>query len=298
MPIVVTLVAPPSTAIPAAAIEAVREVGGGRAEATWLEADRACDVVIGAATGSARSALRRPLADALCGFAVDWAVQADGRRRKRLLVSDMDSTITEQECIDEIADFAGLRGEVAGITRRAMAGELDFVAALQERVALLAGLGEDVLGRVMADRITVTPGAATLVATMRRHGAYTVLVSGGFTFCAADIAARLGFDTYRANRLIVESGRLAGRVGEPVLDRAAKLESLLAACSRLGIEPDDALGLGDGANDLGLIETAGLGVAYRAKPILANAANALIEHGDLTAALFFQGYRREEFALA
>ncbi|NND49278.1 MAG: phosphoserine phosphatase SerB, partial [Rhizobiales bacterium] len=214
----------------------------------------------------------------------------------RLLVSDMDSTIIGQECVDEIAECAGVGSEVAAITERAMAGELNFRAALAERVGLLKGLDEAALDRVMAEKITLNPGATTLVATMRQHGAFTLLVSGGFTFCASEIAERAGFDDFAANRLIVEDGKLAGRVAEPILGREAKLAHLLAACQRLAIEPADVLGLGDGANDLALIENAGLGVAYRAKPILADHADGRIDHTDFTAALYFQGYRRADFA--
>ncbi len=270
---------------------------GQKSDPTWIEPDLACDFYIDNPAHETMVRLRRDLTLALTGFTIDWAVQPDSRRRKQLLVCDMDSTIIGQECVDEVAEFAGVRDEVSRITKRAMAGELDFEQALTERVALLQGLDEAALGQIMAERITLNPGVATLVATMRKHGAYALLVSGGFTFCAGEISDRAGFDAFEANRLIIEEGKVAGRVAKPILGREAKLGHLLAACSRLGLDPDDAMGLGDGANDLALIENAGLGIAYRTKPILAEKSDGRIDHTDLTAALYFQGYRRSDFAI-
>ncbi|HUF86239.1 MAG TPA: phosphoserine phosphatase SerB [Thermohalobaculum sp.] len=221
------------------------------------------------------------------------AVPAQGRR-KRLLIADMDSTIIPVECIDELADDAGVKAEVAAITARAMAGELDFAGALRARLALMQGLSETALARVFAERIRLNPGAATLVRTMAAHGAHTALVSGGFSFFTERVAAAAGFAEHRANRLIFKDGRLAG-VAEPILGREAKLAALGEITARLGITPAAAIAVGDGANDLAMIEAAGLGVAYRAQPALEARADALIRHADLTALLHLQGYAESEF---
>ena len=215
-------------------------------------------------------------------------------RRKRLLVADMDSTIIPVECIDEIADFAGVRDRVQPVTERAMRGEIGFEDALRERVALIGGLGEDRLQAVYDARIRLTPGARALVRTMRAHGAHTALVSGGFTFFTRRVAEAAGFHEHRANRLLAEAGRLTGRVAEPVLGRAAKLDALRELVTALRIAPKDALAVGDGANDLAMIEAAGLGVAFHAKPVVAGRAGASIRHGDLTALLYLQGYAADE----
>ncbi|MEL6374871.1 MAG: phosphoserine phosphatase SerB [Pseudomonadota bacterium] len=218
-------------------------------------------------------------------------------RRKRLLVADMDSTIINQECIDEIAVVAGVGARVAAITERAMRGELDFEAALNERVALLTGLPVSTLHDVFDNRITLMAGATTLIATMKAHGALCALVSGGFTFFTSRIAAKVGFDTNRANTLEIVDGALTGQVTPPILGRAAKLEALQALSDAQGLTRDQTLAVGDGANDLAMIEAAGLGIAYRAKPIVAAKADAAINHGDLTALLYLQGYRDADFAL-
>jgi phosphoserine phosphatase len=216
-------------------------------------------------------------------------------RRKRLFVADMDSTMIEQECIDELADYAGLKAHVAAITERAMRGEIAFEPALRERVALLKGLPVSVVDEVLEKRITLTPGGRTLVATMRANGAHTCLVSGGFTLFTERVAAMLGFDEHRGNTLVVEEEKLAGRVQEPVLGRDAKLATLMKLRSRFGLTGQDTLAAGDGANDLAMIEAAGLGVAYHAKPKVAEAAHARIDYGDLTALLYLQGYARADF---
>jgi len=216
-------------------------------------------------------------------------------RRKRLLVADMESTIIQQECLDELAVFAGVQEQISGITARAMRGELDFEAALKERVGLLNGLDANLLQRVY-DHVTLMPGAETLVATMRAHGATCALVSGGFTFFTERIAARLGFNLHRANTLEITNGRLAGTVGLPILGREAKLQTLQELARDGSLQPAETLAVGDGANDLAMIQAAGLGVAFRAKPILKERATASIVHGDLTALLYLQGYRREDFA--
>jgi phosphoserine phosphatase len=201
-----------------------------------------------------------------------------------------------QECIDELADHVGVKQHVAAITERAMRGEIEFAPALRERVALLKGLRASVVDEVIADRIRLTPGARTVVATMRRHGAWTCLVTGGFTLFTQRIAAMIGFDESRANILVVGAdGRLTGEVAEPIFARDGKLAMLIGLRERLGLAPEQTLVAGDGANDIAMIEAAGLGVAYHAKPKVAAAAAARIEHGDLTALLYAQGYRRDEF---
>ena len=222
-------------------------------------------------------------------------VQPEGGRRKRLLLADMDSTLIGQECIDELADFAGLKSRVAAITERAMRGEVAFEPALRERVALLAGLPETIVAAVLAQRITHTPGARALVATMRANGAYCALVSGGFTLFTGPVAASLGFDEHRGNTLLVRDGVFTGQVAEPILGREAKLRALIELRGRLGISPELTLAVGDGANDLAMLGDAGLGVAFRAKPAVAAAAHARIVHGDLSALLYAQGYAARDF---
>ncbi len=221
-------------------------------------------------------------------------VPDDDDRRKRLLLADMDSTIIGQECIDEIARFAGVGDHVAEITERAMRGELDFEAALSERIALLQGFEEATLERVAREHLSITPGARELVATMRHNGAYCVLVSGGFRYFTNRIGAAVGFDENRANTLEIEAGRLTGRPVLPILGREAKRDTLRELQARLALSPTATLAVGDGANDLAMIEAAGLGVAFRAKPLVNTAADAQVQHGDLTDLLFLQGYRAEE----
>lgn len=216
-------------------------------------------------------------------------------RRKRLLVADMDSTMIRQECVDELAAEAGLRAKVAAITERAMRGEIAFAPALRERVLILKGLPAEVIGRVLARRIEIMPGARMLVATMRASGAHTALVSGGFTAFVEPIAARIGFDEARANRLLLDGDLLSGRLAEPIQSAEAKENALIELAGRLRLKPDETLAVGDGANDAGMIHRAGLGVGYRAKPALKAIAGAIIDHADLTGLLFLQGYSREEF---
>src|SRR5665811_1162430 len=227
---------------------------------------------------------------------IDIVVQPQAFRRKKLFLADMDSTMIGQECIDELADFAGLKAHVAEITGRAMRGEIEFEPALRERVALLKGMPVSVVDEVLAKRITATSGGRELVMTMRAHGAWTCLISGGFTLFTSAVAAMIGFQENRANELKVEDGRLTGEVREPILGRAAKLATLIELRETFDLDNIDTLVVGDGANDLGMIENAGLGVAYHAKPAVAAAAAARIDHGDLTALLYAQGYRRDEFA--
>jgi phosphoserine phosphatase len=228
----------------------------------------------------------------------DWAVTPEANRRKRLLISDMDSTIIGQECLDELADFAGLKAQVSAITERAMRGELDFATALTERVAMLKGLDLSALEACYSQRVTLNPGATALVATMKAHGARCVLVSGGFRFFTSRVAKAAGFDIDRANSLIDDGRTLTGTVGQPILGREAKLAALRDEAAALGLVSADAVALGDGANDLDMIRAAGLGIAYKAKPIVAAETLARIEHTDLTAALFFQGYAESEIVAA
>jgi phosphoserine phosphatase len=275
-------------------------LGVERVSARWLAPGEAWEGVTNAPMDESPRALAERIRAALAPLPLDVnVVQHDPKhRRKKLFVADMDSTMIGQECIDELADFVGLKTHVAAITDRAMRGEIAFEPALRERVALLKGLRSDVIGKVIAERLSLTPSARALVATMRAHGAYTCLVSGGFTAFTHAIAERIGFDENRGNTLLIEpDGSLAGAVAEPILGREAKLASLRELRDRLQLSRDDTLAVGDGANDLAMISEAGLGVAYHAKPAVAAAAQARIDHGDLTALLYLQGYQREEFVV-
>lgn len=234
---------------------------------------------------------------AVAGHPVDVIVQEQEGRRKKLLIADMDSTMIGQECIDELADVVGLKEHVSAITARAMNGEIPFESALRERVALLKGLKASVVADVIRQRITLAPGGPELVATMKKNGGHTALVSGGFTCFTGPVAAMLGFDENQANLLIEENGVFSGLVEEPILGRQAKADALVSISKRLGISPLDALAVGDGANDLSMLEIAGSGVALHAKPSVAAQARHRIDHGDLTALLYMQGYRKSDFAL-
>lgn len=259
----------------------------------WLDETVACDLVLPDRLPPANA--EATLRDLLALTPLDIVVQDAARRRKKLLIADMDSTMIDQECIDELADEIGIREHVAAITARSMNGEIAFEPALRERVALLKGLASSVIGEIIERRITLASGGRELVATMRADGAWTALVSGGFDAFTAPIAARLGFHENHANRLVEEDGRLAGKVVEPILGRAAKARSLLTIATRLGITPADAIAVGDGANDLDMLALAGTGVALHAKPAVASAARVRIDYGDLTALLYLQGFRRSEF---
>jgi phosphoserine phosphatase len=229
---------------------------------------------------------------------VDVIVHAPGSREKRLLVADMDSTMIGQECIDELADYAGVKPQVAEITERAMHGELDFAGALHERVALLSGLNEGVIAQCLAERIRPTAGAETLVRTMRARGAATILVSGGFTAFVAPIAEAIGFDRFEANVLTVRDGKLSGSVEGRIVDSQVKHDALVEARERLGLSPDETMAIGDGANDIPMVEEAGLGIAYRAKPALAAVADARLDHHGLDALLWAQGIPRAQWVAA
>jgi phosphoserine phosphatase len=241
------------------------------------------------------ASVRAAAEKALDGLPVDACVQPWSGRKKRLFVADMDSTIINVECLDELADFAGVKDQVAAITERAMRGELEFEGALRERVAMLKGLGLDALQRAYDERVRLNPGARTLVETMAANGARCVLVSGGFTFFTQRVAQAAGFHAQRANTLTEDGAALAGTVGEPILGREAKLAALKEEAAALDIPLSETLAIGDGANDLAMIEASGLGIAYRAKPVVSAQAHARIDHADLTAVLYFQGYRAEEF---
>jgi phosphoserine phosphatase len=300
MKLVATLVSNPAApAIDEAALAAAVAALPSPAEATVLAPGVAADLVFAADGGDVGRTARRALAEAmraaLGARPVDVFVQRAEGRRKRLLVADMDSTLIGQECIDELAAELGLKPKIAAITERAMRGEIAFEPALRERVALLAGLDAGVVETVFRERIVATPGAATLAATMRANGGYAAIVSGGFTVFTERVAAALGFDEHNANELIIEAGRLAGRVTEPILGQDAKRERLHALAARLKLSLSETLAVGDGANDLAMIRDAGLGVAFRAKPAVAAEADARVDHGDLTALLYFQGYRSVEF---
>jgi len=269
--------------------------GSTRGETLWLSEHEAWQVQFSVSEPPDADQVRATVAEALANLPVDVnVVSDDASRRKKLLVADMESTIIEQECLDELADHIGLRDRISEITARAMRGEIAFEEALKERVGLLKGLDADVLEKLY-DRITLVPGARELVATMRANGAYCALVSGGFTFFTERIAARLGFHTHQANTLDIVDGRLTGTVSPPILGREAKLAALERLRRELNLQPEETLAVGDGANDLDMIRAAGLGVAFRAKPVVTAAARASIRFGDLTALLYLQGYTRKEF---
>ena len=255
----------------------------------WIDADAAVDIDFIGDSLAARASLEGVFAG------VDLVVQPRAGRRKALLIADMDSTMITVECIDELADYAGIKAQVAEVTERAMRGELDFEGALDARVALLAGLDEGAIDRCLAERVRTMPGAVPLVRTMRAGGALAILVSGGFTRFAEPVAARIGFDRAIANRLLVAEGQLTGEVAKPIVGAATKEATLNAAITERGLTAAQTLAVGDGANDLPMIRAAGLGVAYHAKPIVAAAAAARIEHGDLTALLWAQGIPRAEW---
>jgi phosphoserine phosphatase len=271
------------------AVESLRDAWGG-GDAVWLDPGVAAEFALEAVPANLWEVW-----DGFQAMGIDLAVQPAVGRKKRMLIADMDSTMIQQECIDELADEAGVGPYVAGITARAMNGELEFEAALRARVGLLKGLEEAVIARVIRDRITLMPGGPALVATMRGNGGYAALVSGGFTAFTGAIAGVLGFDENRANTLLVESGRLTGAVAEPILGRAAKVQALEEISARLGISPAEAVAVGDGANDLGMLGLAGMGVALHAKPSVQAECQVRVNHGDLSALLYLQGYRRDEF---
>jgi len=293
MAFVATLVANPSNPVLTARLAETAEAAVPSSGLYWLADGIACDIVLRDGTDPATAEIS--LRAAIGSQKVDVVVQNAETRRKTLLIADMDSTMIGQECIDELAAEVGLKEQVATITARAMNGEIAFEPALIERVALLKGLPIGVVDEVIAKHITLTPGGPQLIATMKAKGFYTALVSGGFTVFTSRIAATLGFDENRANILIEKDGYLTGEVAEPILGKQAKVDALIEIASRLGITTDDAMAVGDGANDLGMIQLAGSGVALHAKPTVAAQAKIRIDHADLTALLYIQGYRKSDF---
>ena len=295
MSLVATLICNPANpALDSTVLDGARAILPSPGPAKWLWDEVAADIPFGDGHEDMADIAER-LREAREDLPIDIVVQPQAARRKKLFLADMDSTMIGQECIDELADFVGLKAHVAAITERAMRGEIAFEPALRERVALLKGLSVDVVGKVIDERIRLTPGGRELVATMRAHGAYTCLISGGFTLFTQTIAEKIGFQENRGNTLVVRDGKLTGEVSEPIIGRDAKLATLIELREGFDLDNIDTLVAGDGANDLGMIAEAGLGVAYHAKPAVAAAAAARIDYGDLTALLYAQGYRREEF---
>jgi phosphoserine phosphatase len=293
MPHVLTLIAPPGqlpAALPARLRSALQGLGASAGAPDWLAPEEAADLPFdNLSPDQAVAAARMALEDA----PVDAIAQPAEGRRKKLLVADMDSTIVTSETLDELAAYAGLKEKIAEITRRSMNGEIDFRQALVERVGMLKGLSTEALEATW-ERTEIMPGAASLVATTRAHGAFCCLASGGFTFFTGRVASRLGFDLHVSNTLLHEAGRLTGLVAEPIFDRDAKLVTLKRLAAEQGLALAETLAVGDGANDLDMIRAAGLGVAYRAKPVVASAARARVDHADLTALLYAQGYRASD----
>jgi phosphoserine phosphatase len=283
--VLVLIAAPGSRAIGPEVLGLVRELGGGAPH--WLAEGDACEVPDFERLPEFMVDIRR--------FPIDAAVVSIHNRRKRLLIADMDSTMIQQECIDELGVEAGVGDRIKDITLRAMKGELDFEGALKERVKLLKGLDAGIIDRIIRERITYMPGGRTLIATMKAHGAHTALVSGGFTPFTSRVAAVLGFDEDQANELIIADGILTGEVGYPILGQQAKVDALRRITAKLGLDPADALAVGDGANDLAMLSEAGIGVALHAKPYVQEGSLIRINHGDLTALLYLQGYTKAQF---
>ncbi|WP_281927406.1 phosphoserine phosphatase SerB [Roseibium album] len=296
MPLVATLVSTPTApAVDQDLVRRAQEALGASETATVLSTGVAADIRFEGPNASAAMTLLREIT----GTApVDIFVQPEEGRRKLLLIADMDSTMIRQECIDELAAELGLKERISDITERAMRGEIEFEPALRERVALLAGLPVSAIDTVLSNRIVLMPGGRTLVQTMKSKGAYCALVSGGFTHFTRAVAAMIGFDENQANTLLETDGRLAGKVSEPILGREAKRVRLEELVSQQKLSFEDTLAVGDGANDLAMIERAGSGVAYRAKPAVAEIADFRVDHGDLTALLYLQGYSESEFVLS
>ncbi len=296
MALVATLVANPSNPVLTAAIAEKAADAAKASGLYWLADGVACDIAL--RDGTEATAAHAAITAVIGSAPIDIVIQDQDTRRKKLLIADMDSTMIGQECIDELAAEVGLKDKVAAITARAMNGEIAFEPALRERVALLKGLPISVVDEVIAKRITLTPGGMELIATMKAKGYYTALVSGGFTVFTSRIAATLGFDENRANILLEENGHLTGFVAEPILGKQAKVDALEDISKKLGISPEEAMAVGDGANDLGMLHLAGAGVALHAKPAVAAEAKIEINHADLSALLYIQGYRKTDFVTA
>ncbi|MDO6485424.1 phosphoserine phosphatase SerB [Shimia thalassica] len=292
MYIATLLTSPATPTLDPALVESLRNAWGG-GDADWLAVDEAAAFTLDTMPDN-----RWDVWADLQNMGVDLVILPAEGQRKKMLLADMDSTMIQQECIDELADEAGVGDRVKDITARAMNGELDFEGALTERVGLLEGLDESVIDKVLHERITFMPGGATLLATMKANGAYAALVSGGFTAFTTKVAGELGFDENRANTLLVEGGKLNGDVQRPILGREAKIQALKEITERLGLGHDDVMAVGDGANDLGMLHLAGAGVALHAKPSVAAECDIRINFGDLTALLYIQGYNKSDFAQA
>lgn len=277
-------------------IERVRQCLDTTGDEEWLAENEACDLFI--ETVQSASAITERARDALLGTAIDAVCTPKMGRRKKLFISDMDSTVINQECIDELGDAIGLGSQITEITAAVVNGEIGFSDALRKRLALMKGMERTVLESVYEKRITLKAGARTLVQTMRHHGAYCVLVSGGFSFFTSRIAERIGFHKHQGNELAFEDGKLTGEVLEPILGRSAKLKTLMRLCDEKGLEPLDVLAAGDGANDIKMIKAAGLGVAFHGSESLKEQANASIDHTNLTALLYIQGFRKSQFVLS
>ncbi|MDR6756582.1 phosphoserine phosphatase [Mycoplana sp. BE70] len=295
MALVATLIANPSNPVLSPSISERAADAVNASGLYWLADGVACDIALRDGTDAA--AAREKLHALISGAPIDLVVQEAETRRKKLLIADMDSTMIGQECIDELAAEVGLKERVSEITARAMNGEIAFEPALRERVALLRGLPLSVVDEVIAKRITLTPGGPELIATMKANGHYTALVSGGFTVFTSRIAERLGFNENRANTLLEDGGVLTGEVAEPILGKQAKVDALIQIAERLAISTEDAMAVGDGANDLGMLHVSGSGVALHAKPAVAAEARMRIDHSDLTALLYIQGYRKSDFVI-
>lgn len=294
---VLTLIANPArAALDDTTVSAVRralDAAGAECEAPfWLAPGEALDLAFADLPAAEAEALARQAVD---GLPIDVIAQRTYRRKKKLLIADMDSTIVQGETLDDLAEFAGIKDRIAAITQRAMQGELDFAAALRERVAMLKGLDESCLEKTMA-AIELTPGAAALIATMRANGAVTALISGGFSYFTDRVRVRVGFDSSLGNRLDIRDGKLTGEVTPPIVDKETKLNMLIDTAGQLGLGMSDTMAVGDGANDVPMLEAAGTGIAFHAHPVARRAARARLDFADLTGALYVQGYHRDEFA--
>lgn len=293
MNFVATLISgPDSKVMTDALLQHVQQIIANAQAPHWLAPGIAADILF--MPDRPQAEIENDIRRALGGAAIDVIVQKAATRRKKLFLADMDSTMIGQECIDELADYVGLKDKVAGITERAMRGEIAFEPALRERVGLLKGLPVSVVDEIVAKRLTLTPGGTALVQTMRANGGYACLVSGGFTLFTSRISAIIGFNEHRSNQLIIDGEQLSGTVSEPILGKEAKLATLIELRNKFALAHHETMAVGDGANDLAMLEEAGIGIAFRAKPAVAAAAHARVVHSDLTALLYCQGYRAEE----